>query len=80
MNIMGKRVQYFHKIDDTLGIFHTHCVAGVVGGFCTGLFATIEGCAAFGLTNPGGAIDGNGKQVWLQSVQSLPIPPESKFD
>lgn len=71
MNIMGKRVQYFHKIDDTLGIFHTHCVAGVVGGFCTGLFATIEGCAAFGLTNPGGAIDGNGKQVWLQIVGAL---------
>lgn len=66
MNIMGKRVSVFRKIDDTLGVFHTHCVAGFVGGFCTGLFATIEGCAAFGLTNLGGAIDGNGKQVWLQ--------------
>jgi len=66
MNIMGKRVAYFRKIDDVLGIFHTHCVAGFVGGMCTGLFATIEGCAAFGITNPGGAIDGNGVQVWKQ--------------
>lgn len=66
MNIVGKKVSYFQKIDDTLGIFHTHCIAGFVGGFSVGLFATTEGCAAFGLTNPGGAIDGNGKQVWLQ--------------
>jgi Amt family ammonium transporter len=71
MNIMGKKVAYFRKIDDTLGVFHTHCVAGFVGGFCAGLFATIEGCAAFGLTNPGGAIEGNGKQVWLQYVSSV---------
>jgi len=71
MNIMGKQVAYFRKIDDTLGVFHTHCVAGVVGGFCAGLFATIEGCAAFGLTNLGGAIEGNGKQVWLQIVGAL---------
>lgn len=71
MNIMGKKVAYFRKIDDTLGIFHTHCVAGFVGGFCSGLFATSQGTAAFGLTNPGGAIDGNGKQVWLQIVGFL---------
>ena len=66
MNIMGKKVAYFQKIDDVLGIFHTHCIVGAVGGFCVGLFATAEGCAAFGISNPGGAIDGNGKQVWLQ--------------
>jgi len=43
----------------------------VLGGFLTGLFATSEGCAAFGVTNPGGAIDGNGRQVWLQIVGFL---------
>jgi Amt family ammonium transporter len=43
----------------------------LVGGLGTGLFATAAGCAAFGLTNPGGAIDGNGKQVWLQIVGAL---------
>jgi len=71
MNIMGKKVAYFRKIDDTLGIFHTHLVAGFVGGMCVGLFATVEGCAAFGLTNPGGAIEGNGKQVYLQLYGAL---------
>lgn len=46
-------------------------VAGFLGGFLTGIFATIDGCAAFGLTNPGGAIEGNGRQVWLQIVGAL---------
>jgi ammonium transporter, Amt family len=71
MNIMGKKVAYFRKIDDTLGIFHTHCVAGFVGGMCVGLFATIEGCAAFAIANQGGAIEGNGKQVYLQFYGAL---------
>lgn len=46
-------------------------VAGALGGFLTGLFATTEGCAAFGSTTPGGAIDGNGKAVWVQIVGAL---------
>ena len=46
-------------------------MGALVGGIGTGLFATSAGCAAFGLTNPGGAIDGNGKQVWLQIVGAL---------
>ena len=66
MNIMGKKIAYFRKIDDALGTFHTHCVAGFVGGFSAGLFATVEGCSAFGCINKGGAIEGYGKQVWLQ--------------
>jgi Amt family ammonium transporter len=52
-------------VDDCLGVFHTHAVAGVTGGFLVGLFATVEGSAAFAITNPGGAIDGNGRQVWV---------------
>lgn len=56
---------------DCLGITHTHMVAGALGGFLTGLFATTEGIAAFADTNPGGAIDGNGRQVWLQIVGAL---------
>jgi Amt family ammonium transporter len=46
-------------------------VGSLVGGIGTGLFATSAGCAAFGLTNPGGAIDGNGRQVWIQIVSAL---------
>jgi Amt family ammonium transporter len=70
MNYLG-RTALFRKVDDCLGVFHTHAVAGVVGGFMTGILATKDGCAAFGITNPGGAIEGNGTQVWLQIVGAL---------
>jgi ammonium transporter, Amt family len=63
MNILAKKVRLFHIVDDVLGVFHTHTVAGFVGGMSVGLFATAEGCAAYGLTNNGGAIEGNWKQV-----------------
>jgi Amt family ammonium transporter len=66
-----KRVAVFRAVDDTLGVFHTHAVAGFLGGFLVGIFATVQGSAAFGLTNPGGAIDGNGRQVWVQIVGAL---------
>lgn len=71
MNIAGKKLSLFVIVDDCLGVFHTHAVAGVTGGFLVGLFATIEGSAAFAITNPGGAIDGNGRQVWVQIVGAL---------
>jgi len=71
MNVMGKRVALFRKVDDTLGIFHTHAVAGVLGGFMVGILATVEGSLAFQITNPGGAIDGNGRQVWVQLVGAI---------
>ena len=66
MNIFGKKVAFMRSVDDVLGVFHTHFVAGIVGGCSTGIFATVSGCAAFGLTNPGGAIAGNGVQVGYQ--------------
>lgn len=68
-----KRVAVFRNVDDTLGIFHTHAVAGFLGGFLVGIFATTQGSAAFGLTNPGGAIDNNGRQVWVYVVSFFPI-------
>ncbi|MCE5359961.1 ammonium transporter [Candidatus Igneacidithiobacillus taiwanensis] len=67
MNILGKTA-LFRKVDDTLGVFHTHAVAGVLGGIMTGIFATKAGCTAFGLSTPGGAIEGNWHQVWLQVI------------
>lgn len=70
MNILG-RTKWFQKVDDCLGNVHSHMLGGFLGGLLTGIFATSQGCAAFGLTNPGGAIDGNGRQVWLQVVGAL---------
>ena len=67
MNLLGKTA-LFRKVDDTLGVFHTHAVAGLLGGVMTGLLATKAGCAAFSLSTPGGAIEGNWHQVWLQLV------------
>ena len=46
-------------------------VAGLLGGFMTGILATAEGCAAYALPNPGGAVAGNGRQVWVQLVGAL---------
>lgn len=66
MNIAGRRVSFLNTVDDQLGNFHVHAVASLVGGLWLGVFATKEGCAASGLRSLGGAIDGNGKQVWLQ--------------
>jgi Amt family ammonium transporter len=60
MNILGHRFKIFKTVDDTLGVFHTHLVAGWLGGFLVGIFATEEACLAFGATSPGGAIEGNG--------------------
>jgi Amt family ammonium transporter len=71
LNIAGRKLAFFRAVDDTLDVFHTHFVGALVGGIGTGLFATAEGCAAFGVTNNGGAIDGNGRQVWLQIVGAL---------
>jgi Amt family ammonium transporter len=76
MNIVGRRYAFMQRVDDTLGVFHTHFVASLVGGIGTGLYATTIGCAAFGSTAygvpiPGGAIEGNGRQVWVQIVGAL---------
>lgn len=71
MNILGPRLSFFRAVDDVLEIFHTHLVGGVVGGFLVGIFATAEGCAAFALTSPGGAIAGNGKQIGWQLAGAL---------
>lgn len=72
MNIVGKKVKLFAAVDDTLGVFHTHCVAGIVGGFLTGIFATEAGCAAFACVDVGGGlVAGNARQVWVQIVGFL---------
>ncbi|XP_068640797.1 ammonium transporter 2 member 3-like [Aristolochia californica] len=39
MMVLHKRISFFQKVDDTLGVFHTHAVAGLLGGLLSGLFA-----------------------------------------
>ncbi|KAI6691730.1 hypothetical protein NL676_019440 [Syzygium grande] len=47
MMIVHKRWTLLQKIDDTLGVFHTHAVAGYLGCILTGLFAEPELCSLF---------------------------------
>ncbi len=68
MNVLGKKLALFRKVDDTLGVFHTHGVAGLLGGVMTGILATPALCQAFGLSNPGGWLYGNFHQVVLQLI------------
>jgi len=70
LNIFGKTKLMYH-VDDTLGLFHTHLIPGFLGGFLTGIFATNDGVASFALAPVGGAIEGNGRQVWVQIVGAL---------
>lgn len=59
-------------VDDTLGVFHTHAVAGLLGGVCVGLFAEPQLCTYMGLavTNSNGLFYGGtgGMQVLKQLV------------
>ncbi|KAL6224436.1 hypothetical protein ACLB2K_003291 [Fragaria x ananassa] len=39
MMVLHKKSPFFQSVDDTLGVFHTHAVAGVLGGLLSGIFA-----------------------------------------
>lgn len=39
MMVLHKKISFFQKVDDTLGVFHTHAVAGALGGLLSGIFA-----------------------------------------
>src|SRR5205807_5179629 len=69
-NKLGK-AKLFKRVDDTLGVFHTHGVAGLAGGLLVGVLAdpkVIEylgggGSSGFSAT---GAVYGNPKQILIQ--------------
>ncbi|KAL1819167.1 hypothetical protein ACET3Z_014036 [Daucus carota] len=44
MMILHKKSIFLQKVDDTLGVFHTHAVAGLLGGLLTGLLAEPDLC------------------------------------
>lgn len=74
MMIVHKKSKLLQKIDDTLGVFHTHAVAGLLGGILTGLFAEPELCNLFLpiLNSRGGVYGGSGgKQILKQIVGGL---------
>ncbi|KAL8457121.1 hypothetical protein ACS0TY_035093 [Phlomoides rotata] len=51
MMVLHKKSSFFQSVDDTLGVFHTHAVAGLLGGLLSGLFANPDLIKMF-YTNP----------------------------
>lgn len=39
MMVLHRRSAFFQSVDDTLGVFHTHAVAGFLGGLLSGILA-----------------------------------------
>ena len=72
MMILGKKMPLLNKVDDTLGVLHTHAVAGTLGGALTGLFAHPDLSSMF-LPNPNfkGAFYGHGIQFLKQLAGAL---------
>lgn len=65
---------YYLQVDDTLGVFHTHAVAGLLGGLLTGLLAEPALCRLIlPVTNTRGAFYGGsgGVQFLKQMVAAL---------
>jgi Amt family ammonium transporter len=60
-------------IDDGMEVFKLHGIGGICGAFLTGLFATSSISALDGSSIYPGAIDGNGKQVYLQLAEIAAI-------
>ncbi len=60
------------KVDDTLGVFSTHGIAGIVGGLLTGVFAdpNVTKYVYPGLT---GALYGNWYQLEIQAVAAAVV-------
>lgn len=71
MMVVHKKWTLLQKVDDTLGVVHTHAVAGYLGGILTGLFAEPTLCSLFlPVTNSRGGIYGGsgGTQILKQIV------------
>nr|XP_048319541.1 ammonium transporter 3 member 3-like [Ziziphus jujuba var. spinosa] len=47
MMCLSKKLPFLQKVDDSLGVFHSHGIAGILGGALTGLFAHPQLCNLF---------------------------------
>ncbi|KAL2500451.1 Ammonium transporter 2 [Forsythia ovata] len=72
MMILHKKSTLLQKVDDTLAVFYTHAVAGILGGLLTGLFAEPDLCELIlPVKNTKGAFYGGGSQFVKQLVAAL---------
>ncbi|KAH7882832.1 ammonium transporter AmtB-like domain-containing protein [Phlebopus sp. FC_14] len=66
------QLKFLFKYDDTLDIFASHAVGGIVGNLLTGLFAQSSIAGADGITSiPGGWLDHNYRQLGIQLADSV---------
>lgn len=70
MMVLHKKLSFLQKADDTLGVFHTHAVAGLMGGLLTGLLAEPTLCDLYlPVTGTRGAFYGkNGGVQFLKQL------------
>jgi Amt family ammonium transporter len=68
------RTSLFRKVDDAMGVVHTHGIAGLTGGLLLGVFADPSVVEyqnpKFDIT---GALYGHPKQIWIQFLAALTI-------
>jgi len=66
------QLKFIFKYDDTLDIFASHAIGGIVGNVLTGLFAQASIAGADGITTiPGGWLDHNYRQLGIQLADSV---------
>lgn len=66
------QLKFIFKFDDTLDIFASHAIGGVVGNILTGLFAQASVAGADGITTIlGGWLDHNYRQLGIQLADSV---------
>jgi Amt family ammonium transporter len=83
MMVLHKKVWFLKQVDDTMAVFHTHAVAGSLGGILSGIFANPKLCRIFYLTDDwqhyiglayglqSGKINAGFKQIGVQLVGIL---------
>ncbi|XP_065854440.1 ammonium transporter 2 [Euphorbia lathyris] len=69
MMVLHKKCTLLQQVDDTLGVFHTHAVAGLLGGLLTGLLAEPELCEFILPKKTRGAFyGGNGGKQFMKQI------------
>jgi Amt family ammonium transporter len=61
VHILKKQLKY----DDSLDVFGVHGIAGILGGFLVGIFATKD------INSVAGLLEGNSPQIWAQILSML---------
>jgi Amt family ammonium transporter len=73
------RLRLFKKVDDTLGVFHTHGVAGLAGGLLVGVLADpniveyLPGGGSSGFSPAGWLYGHHPKQILIQAGAALTV-------